>query len=86
MHPFIDNQVVRAAPGPSPGTTTIWPTSTPATVWRATAMVPQDYTRWPLAARENITLGRPRPQGDSAVHAAAERAGADTVRSTATRP
>ncbi|MFD7505890.1 ATP-binding cassette domain-containing protein [Streptomyces sp. NPDC059850] len=51
----------------------------PATVWRATAMVPQDYTRWPLAARENITLGQPRPQGDHAVHVAAERAGADTV-------
>ncbi|RAJ49662.1 ATP-binding cassette subfamily B protein [Streptomyces sp. KhCrAH-43] len=21
------------------------------------ALVPQDYTRWPLAARENMTLG-----------------------------
>lgn len=51
----------------------------PATVWRATAMAPQDYTRWPLAARENITLGQPRPQGDHAVHVAAEQAGADTV-------
>ncbi|WP_261958339.1 ABC transporter ATP-binding protein [Streptomyces nigrescens] len=51
----------------------------PATVWRTTAMVPQDYTRWPLAARENITLGQPRPEGDRAVYAAAELAGADTV-------
>ncbi|MGX2995585.1 ABC transporter ATP-binding protein [Streptomyces sp. JNUCC 64] len=51
----------------------------PDTVWSNTAMVPQDYTRWPLAARENITLGQPRPEGDRAVHTAAELAGADTV-------
>ncbi|MFI2435627.1 ABC transporter ATP-binding protein [Streptomyces sp. NPDC018693] len=43
------------------------------------ALVPQDYTRWPLAARENITLGQPRAEGDSAVHTAAEAAGADSV-------
>ncbi|GAA0418393.1 hypothetical protein GCM10010357_44670 [Streptomyces luteireticuli] len=43
------------------------------------ALVPQDYTRWPLAARENITLGQPHAEGDTAVHAAAEAAGADTV-------
>jgi ATP-binding cassette subfamily B protein len=42
-------------------------------------LVPQDYTRWPLAARENITLGQPRSSGDDAVHGAAEAAGADTV-------
>lgn len=51
----------------------------PDTVWRTTAMVPQDYTRWPLAARENITLGQPRPDGDRAVHTAAQLAGADAV-------
>ncbi|MEU7159198.1 ATP-binding cassette domain-containing protein [Streptomyces chrestomyceticus] len=54
----------------------------PESLWRATAMVPQDYTRWPLAARENITLGQPRPAGDQAVHAAAEMAGAHTVLET----
>ncbi|MFF4282873.1 ABC transporter ATP-binding protein [Streptomyces kronopolitis] len=54
----------------------------PATVWRTTAMVPQDYTRWPLAARENITLGQPHADGDRAVHTAAELAGADTVLKT----
>ncbi|WKK27842.1 ATP-binding cassette domain-containing protein (plasmid) [Streptomyces olivoreticuli] len=43
------------------------------------SLVPQDYTRWPLAARENITLGQPRPGGDAAVHAAAQAAGADKV-------
>ncbi|MEU5425928.1 ABC transporter ATP-binding protein [Streptomyces olivoreticuli] len=51
----------------------------PASVWQTCAMVPQDYTRWPLAARENVTLGQPRPEGDRAVHTAAEQAGADTV-------
>ncbi|WP_223865194.1 ATP-binding cassette domain-containing protein [Streptomyces sp. 5-10] len=51
----------------------------PAGVLAKVALVPQDYTRWPLAARENITLGQPRPEGDTAVHAAAEAAGADSV-------
>ncbi len=51
----------------------------PDSVRARLALVPQDYTRWPLAARENITLGRPRSEGDTAVHAAAEAAGADTV-------
>nr|WP_260611807.1 ATP-binding cassette domain-containing protein [Streptomyces sp. WAC04770] len=54
----------------------------PGTVWASTGMVPQDYTKWPLAARENITLGQPRAGGDAAVHAAAERAGADSVLKT----
>ncbi|MDT0449958.1 ATP-binding cassette domain-containing protein [Streptomyces hesseae] len=48
-------------------------------VMGAVSLVPQDYTRWPLAARENITLGQPRPGGDAAVHVAAQAAGADTV-------
>ncbi|MFF0727430.1 ATP-binding cassette domain-containing protein [Streptomyces sp. NPDC004134] len=51
----------------------------PAAVLSRVAHVPQDYTRWPLAARENITLGQPRPEGDAAVHAAAAAAGADGV-------
>ncbi|MEV0281709.1 ATP-binding cassette domain-containing protein [Streptomyces sp. NPDC050610] len=51
----------------------------PAGVLSKVALVPQDYTRWPLAVRENITLGQPRPDGDAAVHAAAEAAGADSV-------
>ncbi|MDT0495231.1 ATP-binding cassette domain-containing protein [Streptomyces griseus] len=49
----------------------------PASVWSHVGLVPQDYTRWPMAARENITLGSPRPEGDAAVHEAAEHAGAD---------
>lgn len=54
----------------------------PASTLAKIALVPQDYTRWPLAVRENITLGQPRPEGDPAVHAAAEAAGADTVIAT----
>ncbi|WP_424893253.1 ABC transporter ATP-binding protein [Streptomyces sp. XH2] len=48
-------------------------------VMRTVSLVPQDYTRWPLAARENITLGQPQPTGDAAVHTAAQAAGADKV-------
>lgn len=51
----------------------------PHHVWQTTSVVPQDYTRWQFAARENITLGQPRPTGDQAVHEAARQAGADTV-------
>ncbi|MFI1869396.1 ABC transporter ATP-binding protein [Streptomyces jumonjinensis] len=51
----------------------------PHHLWRTTSVVPQDYTRWQLAARENITLGQPHPTGDQAVHEAARQAGADTV-------
>ncbi|MGW0607821.1 ABC transporter ATP-binding protein [Streptomyces sp. NPDC002640] len=51
----------------------------PAAVWSRVAMTPQDYTRWPLTARENITLGRPRPEGDDAVVTAAQASSADQV-------
>ncbi|MER8233650.1 ATP-binding cassette domain-containing protein [Streptomyces sp. NPDC094049] len=51
----------------------------PATVYPHIGLVPQDYTRWPLDARANIHLGQPRPEGDTAIHAAAEASGADTV-------
>ncbi|WP_344522959.1 ABC transporter ATP-binding protein [Streptomyces albiaxialis] len=40
----------------------------PDALWAQVAMVPQDYARWPLTARENITLGQPRggrPRGGS---------------------
>jgi ATP-binding cassette subfamily B protein len=52
-------------------------TADPTTVWSNVALVPQDYTCWPLTARENISLGTPR--GDAAVHAAAATAHADSV-------
>lgn len=50
-----------------------------AEVRRRVAMTPQEYTRWPLTARENITLGTPRESGDAAVLDAARASGADRV-------
>ncbi|WP_244943077.1 ATP-binding cassette domain-containing protein [Streptomyces inhibens] len=50
----------------------------PRSVHSRVGLVPQDYTKWPMAARENITLGQPRGD-DSHLHAAARAAGADTV-------
>ncbi|RKN71746.1 ABC transporter ATP-binding protein [Streptomyces klenkii] len=50
----------------------------PQALWRQTAVVPQDFARWPLSARDNITLGQAR-EGDGAVHEAAAHAGADEV-------
>jgi ATP-binding cassette subfamily B protein len=52
--------------------------------WGRVAVVPQDYAKWPLSARENITLGQPRPAAgggstDDAVHTAARASGADEV-------
>ncbi|MEU3566836.1 ATP-binding cassette domain-containing protein [Kitasatospora sp. NPDC036755] len=49
----------------------------PTTVFNQIAVVPQDYTRWPLAARENITLGS--KSTDAKVLAAAEAAGAAEI-------
>ncbi|MFI8993369.1 ABC transporter ATP-binding protein [Streptomyces sp. NPDC053542] len=54
----------------------------PQALWKQVALVPQEYARWPLTARENVTLGQPSPRGDSAVHAACEAAGADAVIAT----
>ena len=51
----------------------------PMAAWERVAMVPQSYARWPLPARENITLGRPVPGGDAAVLAACRASGADEV-------
>ncbi|WP_327248438.1 ABC transporter ATP-binding protein [Streptomyces sp. NBC_01320] len=54
----------------------------PHAMWRQTSVVPQDFARWPMTARENITLGQPRPEGDRAVLRAAEASGADDVLTT----
>ncbi|MEU9158110.1 ABC transporter ATP-binding protein [Streptomyces sp. NPDC048417] len=51
----------------------------PADVWRQVAMTPQEYTRWPMTARENIHLGTPSPDGDDAVRTAARASGADQI-------
>ncbi|MGW2082982.1 ATP-binding cassette domain-containing protein [Streptomyces sp. NPDC001939] len=44
-------------------------------VWRHVGLVPQKNGHWPLAARENITLGQPREHGDARIWDAAERVG-----------
>ncbi|MFF9479482.1 ABC transporter ATP-binding protein [Streptomyces sp. NPDC014733] len=51
----------------------------PQALWRQVALVPQEYARWPLSARENVTLGQPSPRGDAAVREACAAAGADEV-------
>ncbi|MGJ5893564.1 ABC transporter [Streptomyces sp. V2] len=44
-------------------------------VWRHVGLVPQKNGHWPLAARENITLGQPREHGDDRIWDAARRVG-----------
>lgn len=51
----------------------------PQALWQRVALVPQDYARWPLTVRENVTQGQPAARGDAAVHEACEAAGADEV-------
>ncbi|GAT68872.1 ABC transporter [Planomonospora sphaerica] len=51
----------------------------PYALWKECAVVPQEFARWPMTARENITLGQPQPDGDAAVHRAAAASGADAV-------
>ncbi|MBG0818435.1 ABC transporter ATP-binding protein [Planomonospora sp. ID82291] len=48
-------------------------------VWKQCAVVPQEFARWPMTARENITLGQPCPEADDAVRRAAAASGADAV-------
>lgn len=47
----------------------------PATVWRLTGLVPQDFAKWPLRVRENITLGQPRTHDDGPVWEAIDAVG-----------
>ncbi|MFD7552172.1 ATP-binding cassette domain-containing protein [Streptomyces sp. NPDC059816] len=48
-------------------------------LWRLCGVVPQEFARWPMPARENITLGQPDGDGDAAVWRAAKASGADEV-------
>ncbi|MEU3186664.1 ABC transporter ATP-binding protein [Streptomyces sp. NPDC006923] len=50
----------------------------PEHIWNQLAMLPQDFGRWPVTARENITLGQ-GPQDDATITAAAHASGADAV-------
>lgn len=51
----------------------------PEALWRLCGVVPQGFARWPMSARENITLGQPWDDGDAAVWRAAKASGADEV-------
>ncbi|MDX3232547.1 ABC transporter ATP-binding protein [Streptomyces sp. ME19-01-6] len=50
----------------------------PEHIWQNLAMLPQDFRRWPVTARENITLGQ-GPGDEPTIHTAAAAAGADSV-------
>jgi ATP-binding cassette subfamily B protein/ATP-binding cassette subfamily C protein len=59
-------------------------TVAPQEVWENIAVIAQEYTHWPMTARQNITMGRGREhvQGDAedpAMLAAARASGADEV-------
>lgn len=47
----------------------------PDTVWKRTALVPQNFACWPLRTRENITLGQPRTYDDAPVWKAVDAVG-----------
>ncbi|WP_306440699.1 ABC transporter ATP-binding protein [Actinomadura fibrosa] len=55
----------------------------PEDAWKRVAVIAQEYTHWPMTARQNITMGRaekhPDTDEDPAVLAAARAAGADEV-------
>ncbi|MEC4015449.1 ABC transporter ATP-binding protein [Streptomyces sp. H27-D2] len=47
----------------------------PYAVWARTGLVPQFFGQWPLAARENVTLGQPRTHHDGPVWDAVDAVG-----------
>nr|WP_240152203.1 ABC transporter ATP-binding protein [Streptomyces mobaraensis] len=47
----------------------------PDTVWAQTGLVPQFFACWPLACRENVTLGQPATWDDEAVWEVVETVG-----------
>ncbi|MFA1545429.1 ABC transporter ATP-binding protein [Actinomadura chokoriensis] len=56
----------------------------PQDVWERIAVIAQDYTHWPMTARQNITMGRGRDHADGdaedpAMLAAARASGAEEV-------
>ncbi|MFA1538916.1 ABC transporter ATP-binding protein [Actinomadura monticuli] len=56
----------------------------PRDVWERIAVIAQEYTHWPMTARQNITMGRGRDHADGdpedeAMLAAARASGADEV-------
>ncbi|HEY7488922.1 MAG TPA: ABC transporter ATP-binding protein [Streptosporangiaceae bacterium] len=57
----------------------------PDTLRSRIAVVAQEYTHWPMTARQNITMGRLAPDGELAVERAARDSGADEVVAELTR-
>nr|MDT0666169.1 ATP-binding cassette domain-containing protein [Micromonospora sp. DSM 115978] len=54
----------------------------PATIWDRVAVIPQEYTRWPMTAKVNIAVGRTErfdTEGDAGILLAAAASGADAV-------
>ncbi|WP_371650541.1 MULTISPECIES: ATP-binding cassette domain-containing protein [unclassified Streptomyces] len=51
----------------------------PETVWRRTGLVPQFFGQWPLAVRENVTLGQPRTHHDAPVWDSVDAVGMRTA-------
>ncbi|GAA4960970.1 ABC transporter ATP-binding protein [Yinghuangia aomiensis] len=51
----------------------------PHALWAQTSVVPQKVARWPLTARESITLGREDESGDGTILDAAAASGASDV-------
>lgn len=47
----------------------------PTSVWRHVGLVPQEFGRWPLPLRENVTLGEPRDEDDDQVWEALQAVG-----------
>jgi ATP-binding cassette, subfamily B, bacterial len=47
----------------------------PESVWARTGLVPQFFGQWPLAVRENVTLGQPRSRDDALVWDAVDSVG-----------
>lgn len=47
----------------------------PESVWKRTALVPQNFACWPLRVRENVTLGQPRTFDDGPVWDAVDAVG-----------
>ncbi|MFD9415340.1 ABC transporter ATP-binding protein [Streptomyces goshikiensis] len=68
---------------PTSGTVT-WdghPTTSldPHAAWKHVSLVPQDFSCWPMTARDNITLGQPHSDDEKDIWEAAGAAGADEV-------
>ncbi|MFG2989404.1 ABC transporter ATP-binding protein [Streptomyces sp. NPDC048257] len=51
----------------------------PHAAWKHVSLVPQEFSCWPMTARDNITLGQPHSDDEKDIWEAAAAAGADEV-------